>query len=83
MGADTPRPADAGSRGPLRTYPPRRPTGYRIDEQTRRELEAAMFAFGAGSIQAVLDRAVEEYLRRNRRDPDFQAALALKTKSKR
>jgi hypothetical protein len=80
MGAYTPRPADAGSRGPLRTFPPRRPTGYRVDEQTRLELEAAMFAFGAGSLQAVLDRAVDEYLRRKRRNPDFQAALALKTK---
>jgi hypothetical protein len=82
MGADTPRPADAGSRGPLRTFPPRRPTGYRVDEQRRLELEAAMFAFGAGSLQAVLDQAVDEYLRRKRRSPDFQAALALKTKLK-
>lgn len=82
MGGNTPRPAGAGSRGPLRTYPPRRPTGYRVDEQTRRELEAAMFAFGAGSLQAVLDRAVEEYLKRKRRHPDFQTALALRTKSR-
>jgi hypothetical protein len=42
-----------------------------------------MFAFGAGSLQAVLDRAVDEYLRRKRRSPEFQAALALKKKFKR
>lgn len=76
MDEDTPkRPPDAGRRGPVRRHPPRRPTGYRTDDETRMQLEVASSLFGAGSLQGVIDRAIEAYLRSLRSDPDFLQAV--------
>lgn len=77
MVKDTPqRPPDAGRRGPVRRHPIRRPTGYRTDDDTRMQLEVASSLFGAGSVQAVIDRAIEAYLRALHNDPEFERAVA-------
>lgn len=77
MDAKLSRPANAGKRGPVRTLPDRRPTGYRIDDDTRDELDAARILDSAASLQAVLDLAVAAYLTKKRRDPRFQTVLDL------
>lgn len=77
MAKDTPqRPPDAGRRGPVRRHPARRPTGYRTDDETRMQLEVASSLFGAGSVQGVIDRAIEAYLRTLHTDPEFQRAVS-------
>lgn len=77
MDNDAPkRPADAGRRGPVRRHPPRRPTGYRTDDETRMQLEVASSLLGAGSLQGVIDRAIEAYLRTLRSDPEFLQAVS-------
>lgn len=77
MRQDTPsRPEGSGRRGPLPRHPKRRPTGFRIDDQTRLQLEVAMALFGARSLQGILDIAVTEYLERKRSDTAFARAVA-------
>lgn len=77
MESDTPvRPEGSGRRGPLPRQPKRRPTGFRIDDQTRLELEVAIALFGTGSLQRVLEIAVAEYLERKRHDTAFTRAVA-------
>lgn len=77
MDTDTPqRPPDAGRRGPVRRHPPRRPTGFRTDDGTRLELEVASSLFGAGSLQGVIDLAIEVYLGALRSDPEFVQAVS-------
>lgn len=77
MDKDTPkRPPDAGRRGPVRRHPPRRPTGYRTDDETRMQLEVASSLFGAGSLQGVIDLAIASYLRGLHNDPAFTQAVS-------
>lgn len=77
MSKDTPpRPPDAGRRGPVRRHPPRRPTGYRTDDDTRMQLEVASSLFGPGSVQGVIDQAIAAYLRALHNDPEFQRAVS-------
>lgn len=74
--SDTPvRPEGSGRRGPLPRHPRRRPTGFRIDDQTRLELEVAVALFGTGSLQGVLDIAVTEYLEPKHHDTAFVRAV--------
>lgn len=68
------RPADAGRRGPVRRLPVRKPTGFRIDDASRLELEVAAAIYVDGSLQGVIQVAVEEYLQKRRLDPAFLAA---------
>jgi hypothetical protein len=52
-----------------------RPTGFRIDERTRFELEAARLYTGRGTLQSVLELAVEKLLAELREREGFQDAL--------
>jgi hypothetical protein len=63
----TPRPASAGRRGPIARQPAKAPSGYRIDDRTKFELQAAAFFTGCElTLQSVLDLAVAEFLDRLR-----------------
>jgi hypothetical protein len=78
MSQDTPassRPAGSGRRGPLRLHPPRRPTGFRIDDATRVELEIAAAMFAGATLQSVIREAVVAYLDNCRANPDFLRAV--------
>ena len=84
MSQDTPaRPAGSGQRGPVRQHPPRRPTGFRIDDATRLELEVAAAMFGDVTLQAVIKAAVDGYLDRRRNDPEFVRAVDAATQRRR
>jgi hypothetical protein len=70
------RPASAGSRGPIARQPARTPTGYRIDDRTRFELQAAALFTGCDpKLQSVLDLAVAEFLDRLKQAEGFRDAL--------
>jgi hypothetical protein len=71
----TSRPATAGRRGPVARQPTRTPTGFRVDDRTRFELQAAALYTGCDNIQAVLDLAVAEFLERMRREEGFRETL--------
>lgn len=76
MSTDTPRrPAGAGQRGPLRGHPFRRPTGYRTDDETRLQLEVAAALYEDATLEGVIQAALEEYLNKRGKDPDFRHAL--------
>lgn len=54
------------------------PTGYRATNATRRQLEMARQFTGHGSLQAIIDAAVREYLSHLvTSTPDFRQALRL------
>ena len=72
----TQRPASAGRRGPIRASPPTAPSGYRISEQRRFELQGAAWFTGTQTLQAVIDLAVSEFLDRVRDEPGFTEAQA-------
>lgn len=72
----TSRPATAGRRGPVARQPTRSPTGFRIDDRTRFELQAAALYTGCDNLQAVLDIAVAEFLDRMKREGGFRETLA-------
>jgi hypothetical protein len=57
----TSRPASAGRRGPIARQPARTPTGFRVDDRTRFELQAAALYTGCDNLQSVLDLAVTEF----------------------
>jgi hypothetical protein len=65
----------AGRRGPVARQPTRTSTGFRIDDRTRFELQAAALYTGCDNIQAVLDIAVAEFLDRMRREEGFRETL--------
>lgn len=70
------RPVSAGRRGPLARQPSRMPTGFRIDDRTRFELQAAALYTGCNSnLQSVLDLAVAEFLERLKQVEGFQDTL--------
>jgi hypothetical protein len=69
------RPESAGRRGPIARQPQRRPTGFRIDDRTRFELQAAALYVGCDNLQAVLDLAVGEFLDRLRQVEGFEETL--------
>lgn len=76
MGSDTPvRPPGAGKRGPLRQHPPRRPTGFRVDDDTRLQLEVAAALYSNSSLQGVIKNAVDAYLEERIKDEDFMRAV--------
>jgi hypothetical protein len=69
---------DSGSRG--RGRPARaeaaEPTGYRVTAATRRQLHIVMAFTDERTMQAVIDRAVHEYLRHMRETvPGFARAV--------
>lgn len=65
------RPVSAGSRGPVRKQPPSAPTGYRVDDRRRFELQMAGSFTGRETLQGVIDLAVDEFLARLRTTPGF------------
>jgi hypothetical protein len=69
------RPSNAGSRGPVRREPASSPSGYRISDRRRFELQAAALFTGATGLQGVIDLAVTEFLDRQRKVPGFIDAL--------
>jgi hypothetical protein len=72
----TARPESAGRRGPIARHPVRTPTGYRIDDRTRFELQvAAPFAGCDSKLQSILDLAIAEFLDRIRGEKGFEDAL--------
>lgn len=70
-----PRPASAGRRGPVARNPSKAPTGFRIDDRTRFELQAAALYTGHANLQAVLDLAVEQFLDGMKRVEGFRETL--------
>lgn len=70
-----PRPSNAGSRGPVARHPSLAPTGFRVADRTRFELQAAGLFTGRATLQAVLDLAVAEFLERLRGVEGFVEAL--------
>jgi hypothetical protein len=78
----TPRPASAGRRGPIARRPAKAPTGYRIDERTKFELQAAALYTGCDpTLQSVLDLAVAEFLERLRRSGDSRRRCRTRNES--
>lgn len=77
------RPPSAGSRGPLRRDPVARPSGYRLTDQVRRELQMAASFKDCSSLQAVIDLAVAEFLARLNKSPGFRDAFAKAEQSRR
>ncbi len=71
----TSRPANAGRRGPIARQPAKTPTGFRVDDRTRFELQAAALYTGSDTIQAVLDIAVTEFLDRMELEDGFRDTL--------
>jgi hypothetical protein len=69
------RPARAGRRGPIARQPPKTPSGFRVDDRTRFELQAAALYTGCDNLQCVLDRAVTEFLERLRAEEGFLDTL--------
>jgi hypothetical protein len=51
------------------------PTGFRVSERTRFELEAAALYTGRHTLQSVLELAVAEFLERVRAQEGFLATL--------
>lgn len=72
----TDRPATAGSRGPVRREPSLHPSGYRVSERRRFELQAAALFTGTTGLQGVIDLAVTEFLDRMRDVPGFTDTLS-------
>ena len=70
------RPASVGRRGPLAREPRLKPSGFRISERTRFELQAAALYTGCTTIQAVLEIAVTEFLERMASEDGFRETLA-------
>lgn len=77
MPTDRPaRPATAGSRGPISRQPTLSPTGYRVSDRRRFELQMAALFTSQHSLQETIDSAVTEFLDRLRKDvPGFADAL--------
>jgi hypothetical protein len=69
------RPETAGRRGPIAKEPQKRPTGFRIDDRTRFEMQAAALYVGCENLQAVLDLAVGEFLDRLKQVEGFAETL--------
>lgn len=69
------RSTSSGRRGPVAAQPSRSPSGYRISDRQRFELDAAGLFTGRGTLQSVLDLAVQEFLDRMRSVDGFAAAL--------
>jgi hypothetical protein len=69
------RPETAGSRGPVRREPSLSPSGYRISERRRFELQAASLYTGAAGLQGTIDLAVSEFLDRMHTEPGFSETL--------
>lgn len=69
------RPADAGSRGPVRPTPPARPSGYRVTDEQRAALLMAGRYTERESLQAIIDLAVQEFLNRTAKRAGFAEAL--------
>jgi hypothetical protein len=69
------RPETAGSRGPVRREPALSPSGYRISERRRFELQAAILYTGVAGLQGIIDLAVTEFLDRMRIEPGFNETL--------
>jgi hypothetical protein len=70
-----PRPESAGRRGPIARQPQKSQTGFRIDDRTRFELQAAALYVGCENLQAVLDLAVREFLDRMKQVQGFEETL--------
>lgn len=76
------RPPSAGARGPVRREPIARPSGYRVTDQVRSELQMAATFEGCPSLQAVIDLAVGEFLARLRKRDGFSDAVAQAERSR-
>ena len=76
------RPPSAGSRGPVRRAPVARPSGYRVTDQVRSELQMAASFKGCSSLQAVIDLAVAEFLVRLHKRDGFRDAVAKAERSR-
>jgi hypothetical protein len=63
--------AICGLRGPVARDPVERPSGYRVTDQVRAELQMAASSADRSSLQAVIDLAVAEFLMRMRRRNGF------------
>jgi hypothetical protein len=55
---------------------PAEPTGYRCTASIRRQIQLAIAFTGESNVQAVIDRAVQDYLLRLRIEVDGFAAAA-------
>lgn len=69
------RPTTAGVRGPVAKTPPTAPSGYRVDDRTRFELQAAALYTGHRNLQGVIDLAVREFLTGLHDIEGFEATL--------
>lgn len=75
-GYDMPtRPARSGRRGPVPDPLRRTPSGFRVTDRQRFELQAAALFLGESSLQSAIECAVQEFLDRLKQDPEFRRTL--------
>ncbi|MFH5231499.1 hypothetical protein [Antrihabitans spumae] len=68
--------SESMARGRPRRAEPAEPSGYRMTQRTRREIDLARGFFGFGSTQQVIDEAVHAYLSHLRvTDARFKVAV--------
>lgn len=70
-----PEEARRARRGPKPKPDRGTPSGYRVSDRTRFELQMAALFVGTRTVQDTIDVAVSEFIERLRRNPGYQAAL--------